>query len=293
MSKKLEIYADEAWTQQVPLYRYHCFFGGIMASSKTMIDLEENIRQLKKEYDFRREIKWTHVSRRDELFFIKLIEIFRDMMLDPAYDLKYRQLFLDRAISYKGEPSTTLEAQYKVYYQFIKHSFGLQYIDFPLNLIINLDTHSSHVHKSRLREFSDRLPTILNKENRLKLSLHFIESRKSLVLQLCDLLMGAAGYYGNNLYNLKQENQKRISQNQSVKKAIGKTVYDAFRIINSDARGRKAFNWFETTGLDNDRFNHFNHKLRIWKFEAKESIYNSRWSDKNFQGLKAPRVIIE
>ncbi len=30
---KYVIYADEAWTQTKPLYRYHCFFGGFISTS--------------------------------------------------------------------------------------------------------------------------------------------------------------------------------------------------------------------------------------------------------------------
>lgn len=291
MYKKLEIYADEAWTQQDPLYRYHCFFGGIMAPPETIINLEKEIRELKKECRFRQEIKWTRSSPKTEEFFIKLINLFKDMMLDDSLNLKYRQLFLDRKISYKGEPETTLESQYKVYYQFIKHSFGLCHADEPIDITINLDTHSSHVHKSQLIAFADQLPRILNKENDLKLNIKFIDSRESLPLQLSDVLMGAAGYYGNNLYNLKRENQKRISKNQSAKKRIGKGVYDALRLIDNITRENKAFNWFETTGRDGDISNHFYHKLRIWKFEANGSIYKPEWSDKNFPGDKPPRVI--
>ena len=291
MPKLLEIYADEAWTQQDPLYRYHCFFGGIMAPPETMVDLENGIRKLKKEYKFRKEIKWTRTSPQTETFFIELIGLFKRFMLAESTNLKYRQLFLDRSISYRGEPETTLKSQYKVYYQFIKHSFGLLYADIPIHLIINLDTHSSHMHKARLIEFADQLPRILRKEKSLKLDIRFVDSTQSLALQLCDLLMGASGYYGNNLYNLRKENQKRISKNQSAKKRIGKEVYDTLWIINNRTRGKKAFNWFETTGIDGDKANHFKHKLRIWKFEAHESIDRPEWSDKNFPGIKAPRVI--
>ena len=55
---------------------------------------------------------------------------------------------MDRARPYVGEPCSNIEAQFKVYYQFIKHSFGFQFIEEPAEITIRLDSHSSHVHKN-------------------------------------------------------------------------------------------------------------------------------------------------
>ena len=42
---KYVIYADEAWTQTKPLYRYHCFFGGFISTSSEFDNLEKEVKK--------------------------------------------------------------------------------------------------------------------------------------------------------------------------------------------------------------------------------------------------------
>ncbi|MCT2433039.1 hypothetical protein MNL90_19435 [Acinetobacter baumannii] len=72
---KYVIYADEAWTQTKPLYRYHCFFGGFISTSSEFDNLEKEVKKLKKEYKYTKEIKWANISNQDIDFYNQLIDL--------------------------------------------------------------------------------------------------------------------------------------------------------------------------------------------------------------------------
>jgi hypothetical protein len=99
-----------------------------------------------------------------------------------------------------------------------------------------------------------------------EIKVEFVNSKKSIPLQICDLLMGAAGYYGNKVDWDLLPGKRRRTKNQMMKSDFGKNIYNILRRIDSHYRGSKAFNWFETTGIDGDRSNRYHHKMRIWKF---------------------------
>ena len=282
---KYIIYADEAWTHSQPLYRYHCFFGGFLSTNDEFLILENRIKILKKTYKYHKEIKWNNISKRDIDFYNQVLNEV-DIFLRKSDHTKYRQFFMDRSRVYTGIPSTLLETQFKVYYQFLKHSFGFQYIEQPTEILIRLDSHSSHTHKANIISFIRELSF-----QNIHINIEFIDSRKSIPLQLCDLLMGAAGYYGNKVDWDLLPNKKRRSPNQMMKHLFGKKVFNLFRNINQHYRHAQAFNWFETTGNDGDPKNRFHHKLRIWKFEPRECILDKRWENdafKNNQVRKLP-----
>lgn len=287
--KKFLIYADEAWTQDLKdsHNRYHCFFGGFLATQQEFKQFEKNLTLLQKQYKQSKEIKWGNISNYNINFYKDIICLVDNFLRENKY-AKYRQFFMDRHHQYIGQPTTALDSQFKIYYQFLKHSFGFQFIPFKnIEILFYLDTHSSHHHKEKLMEFAIDLPRVLNR-NDIHIQIKFIDSKRSKVLQVCDLLMGAAGYYGNAIFERKVNGRKQITKHQKLKRDFGKTTYNMLRKIDADFRGKKAFNWFESTGTDGDKTNHYFHKLRIWKFIPLDSIHNPIWLNKNLGKGKTP-----
>jgi hypothetical protein len=116
----------------------------------------------------------------------------------------------------------------------------------------------------------------------VKIKVEFINSRKSIALQMCDLLMGSAGYYGNKIDWDFLPNRNKRTKNQIMKATFGKNVYNLLRRIDAKYRGSKTFGWFETTGIGSSQRNRYDHKLRIWKFTPHEHIYDKTWEDGSF-----------
>ncbi len=280
--RKFLIYADEAWTQS-HIYsenRYHCFFGGFFATSKEFKQFEKKLNLLQKQHKQSKEIKWGNISKENLNFYNDIIILVNDFLCENEFS-KYRQFFMDKHHEYQGLQSSVLDSQFKMYYQFLKHSFGFQFIPYQnVEIVFFLDTHSSQQHKEKLKEFSINFPRILNR-NDIKVEIKFIDSKRSKILQVCDLLMGAAGYYGNAIYERKVNGKRRMTKHQKLKRDFGKTTYNMLRNIDAKFRNTKAFNWFETTGTDGTKANHFHHKLRIWKFIPNDSVKNPIWLNKN------------
>src|SRR5690606_35652504 len=108
------------------------------------------------------------------------------------------------------------------------------------------------------------LPKIIQRED-ITFQTSFVDSRKHLRLQVCDILMGAAGSFGNRMDKRRSVDQRKMSVNQACRLKLAKTIQDHFTELSQKSRGSKAFNWFESTGIDGDRSNNFRHKVRIWK----------------------------
>lgn len=275
---KYIIYADEAWTQNSPLYRYHCIFGGIISTESNFRNLELDIRRLKKQHNYSKEIKWSNVSSQNISFYNDLLTIV-ESFINSIPETKYRQLFMDRAYRYTGMPCSEIETQFKIYYQFLKHCFGFEHAQKNTYITFKLDTHSSHLHREQLTEYLRSL-TFIN----VRIKIEFIDSKRSCALQICDLLMGAAGYHGNKISWDLLQGKTRRTKNQLMKARFSKNVYELLKRIDATHRGSRAFNWFETTGTNGISTNRYNHKLRIWKFIPREHAYDATWEDSAFPG---------
>lgn len=282
MVTKYQIFADEAWTHQHPPNRYHTFFGGIFGKESATDRLSTDLSKIRASSKFKnQEVKWSTLSPANIEYYKNLVDCIFHHILNG--NIKYRQMFLDRAFQYNGPiESSELDVQYKLYYQFIKHSFGIQYLNGEdIEILIRLDGHSSQKHKDNLQKFVEtEIPKKIHRED-ISLNVTYIDSRKHINLQVCDVLMGSAGYYGNKYYLRRENRQRGMTEKQKIKYSFAKYIYDKLRSIDANNRGSKAFNWFESTGLDGDFQNYLNHQMRIWKFIPKTYVINAGWHNDN------------
>lgn len=165
---------------------------------------------------------------------------------------------------------------------FLKHSFGIEYLDPSIKqeVLVRLDGHSSQKHKKNLASFSRDIPQIFGRQN-LKLSVTYHQSDKVPRIQVCDLVIGAAGSRGNNMSLLRAPQKRGMTPKQKAREDLSKHIYDRLRAIDASDRGSLVFHWFESTGKDGDRTNLLNHKVRIWKFKPKMYQVDSGWQNDN------------
>jgi hypothetical protein len=287
MKTVYELVADEAWTHGGPnRRRYWCFFGGLFARQSVVDRLSTALRDSKSRSGLRGEIKWKKVNENN----IDAYKDFIDVTVDGirTMEMAYRQMFLDRTyvwVPKDGEsPLNDIDVQFKLYYQYIKHAFGIRYLPIVKNhshhIMIRLDNHSSQEHKHDLERFVLELPKIIERPD-IDFKLAFINSSHSVALQACDLLMGAAGSYGNKMHDLRTDGKRGMSKKQAVRLDLARHIYQHLRALDSDFRGSRAFNWFETTGTDGDPRNYHDHKMRIWKFKPKRYVLDRGWLNRN------------
>lgn len=283
---KYQIFADEAWTHGTPPpNRYHCFFGGILGLESDVDRLQTDLLKIKSKYGINQEVKWSNVAFKNVDYYHELIDCLKHHILNS--NIKYRQMFRDRAyhpvVSSEQPEKTELDIQFLIYYQYLKHSFGCQYIPYDptgTTIIVRLDGHSSERHKSELKNYLEKLPEIWKRPD-IIVRVTYVNSKNSMRLQVCDLLMGAAGYYGNKFHLRRANNKRGMTEKQKLKRDMSSYIYNTIREIDKITRGSKAFNWFESTGFSGERSNHFEHSLRIWKFIPEKHIINKGWQNDN------------
>jgi hypothetical protein len=194
-------------------------------------------------------------------------------------------MFLDRSFvhqeAYAANPNDlySLDVQYKLYYQFIKHHFGIKEMpSFPegIKILLHLDDHSSQKHKSKLEEFVKDLTRILGRSD-IQFSISYVNSGSNDRIQACDLLMGAAGSHGNKMHDIRIDGRRGMTGKQKVRHDLCKHVYNHLRNLSCSERNTKAFNWFESTGGSSQE--RFTHKVRIWKFVPKKYFKDKGWEN--------------
>ena len=287
MCKTFEVFADEAWTHNNPLSlrRYWCFLGGVFGTSEDMDRLHKPLAKIKNDYGLKGEVKWKRIDVQNIDAYKALINCFFTFLDDDNSTIRYRQMHLDRsfvsveAFQRNQKNLYSLDVQFKVYYQFLKHHFGFKYLpERNAKIFIKLDDHSSHRHKKELEKFSNELPNILERKD-LTVSIKYVKSSKHLRLQICDLLMGAAGSHGNKGSEIRKLGQRGMTQKQKVRHDFCKFVYNKFKVLNKNKRGAGAFNWFESTGIGSDMVNRYEHKARFWKFIPRMYYKDKGWEN--------------
>ena len=282
-----QIFADEAWTQGGhPLHRYWCFLGGVFGETQRLDRFDSALRSITALHGIKGEVKWGKLRANNIACFKDLVDCLIQNL--DAGNLKYRQTFLDRRyvwVPSRGQtPLSPLEVQFRIYYQFLKHAFGLRYLPNstggPIDIQINLDDHSSQSEKQRLMTFAQNLPAQLRRSD-FSVSVSFLNSNRNTLLQISDLVMGAAGSHGNKMQQKRKSGQRGMTSKQKLRQDLCSHIYNGFRTLDAKHRGTKAFNWFETTGHNGSQANRYHHALRIWKFVPASHIVDLGWENDN------------
>lgn len=280
---RYELFADEAWTHTTPpLNRYWCFFGGFLASEAVASSLSAAIRTLKTDAGVAKEVGWKNLATHNLDLYKSIVDTVCHTL--DAGEIVFRQQFLDRRFVYEPPdgikaPGHPLDVQFKLYYQFIKHMFAGQYLPVDSELTIRLDTHSSQRHKDDLASFICLLPKLWARPD-LVIRVKYHRSAKIPLIQAADLLMGAAGSYGNKKHQLR-DGRRGMSPKQKLRLEMAKYIYNALRRLDAAHRGTKAFSWFESTGGGWDPIRSRSHPIRIWKFKPSRYRLDDGWTNKN------------
>lgn len=171
-------------------------FGGIILSSDAYTSVDEKLEAWRQRHGMHKELKWTKVKYR------KLRE-YRDFAETGIYCarqglLRFKSMVVKKEeIDYKTFHNNDKELGfYKLMYQFLLHSFG-SHLKRGDRVLIHLDERVSKYPLSRLHMFLNRG---MRRKHQLidpVASIQPIDSKKSNVLQLTDVLMGAVAFHWN------------------------------------------------------------------------------------------------
>lgn len=290
------IIADEAWTHNNDFRRYWCIFGALMASEDDHKKITNTLNEVKKRAP--REIKWSNINGENLALYEEYIDTFFDVLLQCPSAI-YRQLNNSRNFIHKPTFDTQnpfypvyprinevfgVDAQFLIYQQFLKHSFGFDELPAGTDILFELDEHSSQPHKRKLDEYVNREVSLLGNINMVKT--HFIKSARNPVIPGVDLITGSFGFIHNKLDAARVPGKRGMSDKQKIKLAFAKRIRKLLADISNAERKALAFTWPETTGSIDHPQARSRQKVRVWKFKPRFHYHDAGWlNDRSDDGL--------
>ena len=229
---------------------YSNFYGGILVESKYYEKVVAMSNSFVSELGITEEIKWQKVN---EYWYDKYIKSVDFIFYLLSQDLIKIRIFF-RNNQYIA-PSLTKEQRHNtyslLYYQFIKHAFGLQYSNssgVPINLKIMLDDIPlKGVEKKTFKDFIFGLnfDKDFKKANiGIRMSdICEVNSSNHLLLQFMDLILGSICFRLNNKHLIKDSETNRRGKRTIIKHKLYKHINSKIREIHP------GFNIGESTGI--------------------------------------------
>jgi len=273
MAKELIIYADESESRG----RYYSnFYGGALVSSADLRYVVERLESAKRDQNLHQEIKWVKVTRNYLEKYKAVMDVFFDLVRESR--IKVRIMFTSNRHVPQGLSARQRDEKYfLLYYQFLKHAFGLQYAT-PAGKPV------------RCRFYLDDLPDTREKVAQFKGFIKGLESTSTLyghilvdpdqitdvkshnhvIMQCLDVVLGAIHFRLNDKHKQKQAGKRNRGKRTIAKEKLYKhlnrrirDIYPNFNIGITTGGGRGEKRWL--------------HPYRHWQFVPKKYEYNGNY----------------
>lgn len=272
MAKELLLFCDESDAKG---QYYSNFYGGALVPSRHIHDVQEEIEKRKEVLNFHGEVKWQKVTSNYLDKYIDLMKLYFDLIKKEK--IKIRIMFLQNAHVLRGLEPYHVEHEYFIlYYQFIKHAFGLQYAnsgDQYLNIRAYFDKLPDTKEKCEL--FKDHLVGLNRNPQFQKAKIRIVReqiaeviSHKHDVLQCLDIILGAVQFRLNDRHKEKPAGSRTRGKRTIAKEKLYKFINAQIREIYPN------FNIGVTTGLRGDVENRWRDPYRHWLFKPANSRYD-------------------
>ncbi len=262
------IFCDES-IQSGPKFSH--FFGGAIVPASRHAEIENHLRVLKAKIGFLHELKWQRVSEQWLEGYEKMMTGFFDLLRHGK--VRMRVMFSDNRVIPQGLSRAERDAAYfKLYYQFIKHSFGLRYIPIReegTRLRLNFDQFPHTREKvQQFKGFIGALPEAAAlREARLLLSpdhITEVDSREHVLLQCVDLVLGAMAFRLNDMHLVKPEGQRTRGKRTLAKDRLYRHILGEIHTL------KPALNPKMSTASEPFPEGNWTMPYQHWSFEAKK-----------------------
>jgi len=248
------------------------FYGGLLIRQSDFERVKDLIQSSIIELNIgNSELKWSKVNNYSLESYKTMMNIFFDFIRTDQ--IKVRIMFTDNKIIAEELTRDHHHHEYHLlYYQFLKHAFGLRYLasDTPLDLEIFFDKlPDSEEKNTRFKDFIfgiQHLPEFSQTKISIKReSIYEVDSQKHILMQLLDIVLGSMAFRLNDKHKEKLNGSKRRGKRTIAKEELYKHINTKIREI------RPNFNIGISTGIDNDPANYLNHSYRHWVFTPSKS----------------------
>lgn len=266
------IYSDESISKGE---LYSDFFGGALVSSKDWNEVNTAIAEKKVELNLLGEIKWTKVS-------VSYLEKYKQMMnlfflFIKQNKVKLRIMFREsKQIPSQKDQDPIANKYHLLYYQFIKHAFGLPYHDGAKGETVYLrlffdqiadssrqnDVFRAHIRHLQGMWLFKKAHIIIRPEDVVE-----IDSHKHPIQQCMDIVLGSMSFHLNGKHL-----EIRVGQNKPGNKTQAKEeLFNHILQLIKDVNGVEDFDISQTTLPDNAK-SRWRSPYRHWKFISAEYL---------------------
>jgi hypothetical protein len=274
MATEYIIYSDESEKKGK---FYSNFYGGILVRSSDLQPVILRLEQCKARLNLHQEVKWQKVTENYLEKYQQLMDTFFDEI--DAGTVKIRVMFTQNQFIPTGLSAQQRRAEYHVlYYQFIKHAFGLQFAtgDEAIHVRLNMDQlPDNREQNAQFKAYLlglNRNPGFRNAGIRFRAEqIAEVHSHDHVLLQCLDVVLGAMAFRLNDKHKEKPPGKRRRGKRTIAKENLYKHI--RARIC----RTYPNFNIGETTSRRGDWANLWRDPYRHWKFvPAEHQIDRSR-----------------
>lgn len=231
--KEFHVYCDESHTE----HRF-MVFGGIVIPSRDLEKFDAVVNAWRVKNNMTAEMKWTKLTDQRLEQYRSLLDLFFSKASNNREGFHFKAAVYDMSqVNYRKQFGGNEELGFYTFYRFfLLHKFGQYAKTEQHKLYIYLDDRTTKYRLSNLRKFlNDEIKRKLGHPIDVVFSLAPLDSKKSNLMQIADVLMGAVGWTVNGRPGTGQQRSKSALVDHIVKKAhVGS--------LNPGDRGNTRFN---------------------------------------------------
>ncbi len=270
MAAEYIIYADES--EKKGRY-YSNFYGGALVRSTDLMSVESALEQQKESLGFHGEVKWQKVTANYLTRYQQLMDLFFDFV--AAGQIKVRIMFTKNIHVPQNLTREQTENQYfLLYYQFIKHAFGLAHSNptkTPVNCRLYFDQfpdtrEKAEVFKGYLRGLSSSAEFRRARIRIGEQSIAEVTSHDHVILQCLDIVLGSMQFRLNDKHKTKPPGSHWRGKKTRAKEHLYRHMNRRVRSIYPN------FNIGISTGVQGEEANRWHHEYRHWLFVPADHV---------------------
>jgi hypothetical protein len=268
VSREYVLYTDES----VKEGRYFAnFYGGALIRSHDLERVNSHLWDAATAQGLTAEVKWQKVSLGYLNKYVALMDAFFDLVSEDR--IKVRIMFTQTLFVPRGITKEKRENEYQIlYYQFLKHAFGLQYSnagDTAVRLRILMDQLPDTAEKNAQFKgyIAARQHSPQFKEARILISqdqISEVRSHDHIVLQCLDVVLGAMQFRLNDHHLAKPDGAAKRGARTIAKEKLYRHINTRIRALHPN------FNVGTSTGNGGDLSTRWTHRYRHWRFMPSE-----------------------
>lgn len=251
------------------------FYGGVMVGASHYQRITQGLNATKIELNLFGEVKWQKVTQQ----YLDKYQVLVDAFFKEVQqgNLRIRIMFRQNAHQPVGlQPSHVRLEYFLLYYQFIKHAYGLRYVPEPIRLRLYFDTFPDTHEKAE--QFKGYLLGLTKMKGWQSVDIRHediteVRSHEHVLLQCLDVTLGSMSFRLNDKHKAKPPGAYRRGKRTIAKEKLYKTILSEIRTI------RPGFNIGVSTRVD-DLKDRWAAPYLHWSFVPSQSEFNSQLTKK-------------